>query len=64
MIFIDGYLVVLQNHIPALPGLRGFTCPEDALRVADLMIEKIRKNEMPPSITPEEMQKLNVYELN
>lgn len=60
MIFINGDLVVEQSSIPGLPGNKGFERPEDAGKVADLVMDKILKNEMPPSVTADEMKKLGI----
>ena len=59
-VFADGRLMIHQTSAPALPGSEGFKTKEDATKVALLVIDKIRKGEMPPTITIEEMQKLKV----
>lgn len=59
-ILADGRLMIHQPSAPGLPGNEGFKTKKDAEKVAGLVIEKIRKGEMPPSITREEMQKLDV----
>ena len=60
MIFINGDLVVEQTSMPGLPGNKGFERPEDAVKVAALVMDKIRKNEMPPSVTADEMKSLGI----
>ena len=60
MIFINGDLVVEQTSMPGLPGKKGFERPEDAAKVAALVIHKIRKNEMPPSVTADEIKNLGI----
>jgi hypothetical protein len=59
-VFADGRLTIHQSSVPALPGNEGFKTKEDATKVALLVIDKIRKGEMPPTITIDEMKKLNV----
>ena len=59
-VFADGRLMIHQTSAPALPGDEGFKTKEDAAKVALLVIEKIRKGEMPPTISIDEMKKLNV----
>jgi hypothetical protein len=59
-VFADGRLMIHQNSVPALPGNEGFRTKEDATKVALLVIEKIRKGEMPPTISIDEMKKLKV----
>ena len=59
-VFADGRLMIHQTSAPGLPGNEGFKTKEDAGKLALLVIDKIRKAEMPPTITIEEMKKLNL----
>jgi len=59
-VFADGRLMIHQTSAPALPGSEGFKAKEDAIKVALLVIDKIRRGEMPPTISIDEMKKLNV----
>ena len=59
-VFSDGRLMIHQTSAPALPGNEGFKTKENATKVALLVIEKIKKGEMPPAISIEEMKQLNV----
>ena len=59
-VFADGSLMIHQTSAPALPGNEGFKTKEDATKVALLVIDKIKKGEMPPTISIDEMKKLNV----
>ena len=59
-VFADGRLMIHQASVPALPGNEGFRTKEDATKVALLVIEKIRKGEMPPTISIDEMKTLSV----
>lgn len=59
-IFVDGKLLVHQPHIPAVPGNKGFATKEKAKIVADFVVKKIRSNEMPPTITVDNLNKLGV----
>ena len=56
----DGRLLIHQKSIPAMPGNEGFKTKADASKVAQLVIGKIKKGEMPPTVTIEEMKKLKV----
>lgn len=56
-IYIDGIFTIHQLTRPALESNRGFATKENAEKVAILVIEKIKDNQMPPSVTVEEMQK-------
>ncbi len=62
-IYIDGQIVIEQTTIPAIPGKNGFVTKEDAQKVADLAIAKIRKGNMPPTITVEELKELKIQGL-
>ena len=61
-VFADGRLMIHQTSAPALPGNQGFKTKEDATKVALLVIEKIRKGAMSPTISIDEMKKLNVIQ--
>ena len=58
-VFADGRLMIHQTSVPALPGNEGFKTKDDATKVALLVIEKLRKGEMPPTISIDEMKQLN-----
>jgi len=53
-------LFIHQTSIPGLPGNEGFKIKSDAEKVAKLVIEKLEKGEMPPSVTQEELKKMKV----
>jgi hypothetical protein len=59
-VLADGKLLIHQPSKPGLPGNEGFKTKAAAEKVAKLIISKIKKGEMPPSVTPEELKKLNV----
>ncbi|MBK9732707.1 MAG: DUF4907 domain-containing protein [Chitinophagaceae bacterium] len=59
-IYKDEKLMIHQSSIPALPGNKGFNTKEMAASVAHLVIEKINKGEMPPTVSPEELKTLGV----
>ena len=58
-IYINQKLAIHQPNIPGRPGKAGFKTKEAAQKVAELVIEKLKKGEMPPTITEEELKKLN-----
>ncbi len=58
-IYSGGKLLIHQPTIPGLPGNSGFTNKKNAEDVAKLVIKKIKKGEMPPSVSVEELKKLN-----
>lgn len=57
---LDKKLVIHQPSIPGLPGNEGFKTKTDAGKVAKLVIGKIKKGEMPPGVTIDELKKLKV----
>ncbi len=59
-IYKDGKLIIHQTSVPALPGNKGFKTQALAAAVAEAVIEKINKGEMPPTITTEELEKMGV----
>lgn len=59
-ILIEGSPVIIQPNKPGLPGNEGFKTQEQAEKVAKLVISKIRKGEMPPTVTIEELKRLEV----
>ncbi len=58
-IFSDGKLLIHQPSVPGIAGNKGFKDKASAEKVADLVVKKIKKGEMPPTVTIEEMKKLN-----
>jgi hypothetical protein len=59
-ILLHGRLLVHQPNIPALPGNEGFTTKERARKVAEFVVKKIRKNEMPPTVTIDNLNNMGV----
>ena len=59
-IYLYDAVLIHQPSRPGLSGNTGFATEEDAMKVAELVIKKIRNNEMPPTITIEELQELEV----
>jgi hypothetical protein len=53
-----------QTNIPGMPGNNGFKTKSDAKKIARLVIDKLKNGEMPPSVTIDEMKKLNVLLTN
>ncbi|GAA4323234.1 DUF4907 domain-containing protein [Flaviaesturariibacter amylovorans] len=57
-IYADGRMVIHQPSVPGLPGTTGFRNKESAEKVALLVMDKLRKGGMPPTIAIAEMKKL------
>ena len=53
-------LFIRQSVKPAMQGNTGFKSKKDASDVAEYVISKMYKGEVPPSISLEEMKKLNI----
>lgn len=51
---------IRQPHKPGLPGVRGFDTKEQAQKVADFVVNKIKTKGFPPTVTPEELATLGV----
>jgi hypothetical protein len=59
-ILIYGRPLVHQPTIPGFPGTEGFTTKERAQTVAEFVAKKIRNNEMPPTVTIEDLNNMGV----
>jgi hypothetical protein len=59
-ILLYGRPLVHQPNIPGLPGNEGFTTQEKAQTVAEFAVKKIRNNEMPPTLTIEDLNTMGV----
>jgi hypothetical protein len=59
-ILLYGRPLVRQPNIPGLPGNEGFSTKARAQTAADFVVKKIRNNEMPPTLTIEDLNNLGV----
>jgi hypothetical protein len=59
-ILLYGRPLVHQPTIPGLPGNEGFTTKRKAQTVAEFVVKKIQNNEMPPTVTIENLNNLGV----
>jgi hypothetical protein len=59
-IYVYGRPFVHQPNIPGLPGNEGFTTEERAQIVAEFVVKKIRNNHMPPTVTIEDLNTMDV----
>jgi len=57
-IYSDGKLFIHQPSIPGVAGNEGFKIKAGAEKVAQLVVGKINKGEMPPTVSIDEMKKL------
>lgn len=56
----EAKVMVHQPNIPAVSGNSGFISQEEAGKVAALMVEKIEKKIMPPSVSVQELDSLGI----
>ncbi len=59
-IYMNRKIIIKQSSVPGLNGREGFKTKESAEKIAKLVIDKINNGIMPPSITIDELKKLNV----
>lgn len=57
-------IFINQPHIPAVPGRLGFQNEREAGSVGNLVVHKLESGEMPPSVTREELDSLNISYTN
>lgn len=60
-ILADNKLLIHQPSIPGATGNNGFKTSASAEKVAQLVISKIKKGEMPPTVTNDDLKKLNAH---
>lgn len=59
-ILSDGHLFIHQSNLPGQQGTDGCRTREQAETLAKLVIRKVKAGEMPPSVTAEELNELNI----
>ena len=57
---IQNKVIIRQQSIPGAPGIKGFDKKEDAEKVAALVIIKLQRGIMPPTIEKKELDSLKV----
>jgi hypothetical protein len=61
-VFVDGKKLIHQPNIPGIAGTAGFKKEEHSRRVAELVVKKLERNEVPPAITRDELRQLKVID--
>jgi hypothetical protein len=61
-VYADGKMLIHQPGIPGQQGVKGFRTKADSEKVARLVVEKIKKKEMPPTVSEEELRRLKVID--
>ncbi len=59
-IIVDGRVYVHQPNIPARAGNNGFISEEQAEKVAQLVLKKIKMNILPPTVSVDELDSLEI----
>ena len=59
-IFDNNKKMIHQPSMPGMPGNKGFRKKTDAAQVARLVINKINHNQMPPTVSKQELDSLKV----
>lgn len=56
----DGKLMIDQKNIPAIQGNRGFSTKQNAEIMGNFILEKVKNEGFPPTVSIEEMDSLGV----
>jgi hypothetical protein len=56
----DGKPMIHQPHIPAVSGTKGFASRAEAEAAGRLMLDKISKGVMPPTVSVEELDSMGI----
>ena len=59
-IYINDKRYIHQLTIPGIPGNNGFRNKPDAEKTAKLVVDKMKRGEMPPTVTVTELQHLHI----
>jgi hypothetical protein len=59
-ILADGKLLVRQTNVPGQPGNSGCATKADAEKLATLVADKVKRGEMPPTVTKAELLQLSI----
>jgi hypothetical protein len=61
-IYSEGKMMIHQPSKPGMAGNRGFKTEEEAIRMANFVINKIKNGEMPPTVTEADMRQLKLLQ--
>ena len=56
----DGAMVIKQEHIPAVQGIRAFSSQEQAQKAAEIFKAKLEQGIFPPTMSMAELQSIGV----
>jgi hypothetical protein len=57
-VLINNKILIHQTNIPGAPGNEGFKKRTQAVKAAQLVVEKLKQGMMPPTLTPDEVNKI------
>lgn len=60
-IVVNGKIMIHQSNIPAVSGNRGFLSESDATNAGELVKHKLLNNEMPPTISIDDLKALGIH---
>lgn len=60
-VLVNGKIFVHQPSIPSIPGNQTFASKEKAQLVANLVMLKLQNNIMPPSVSKNELDSLQIF---
>jgi len=58
-IYADGKMIFSQTQIKGVEGSRGFTSKDQTLKIADIVIQKLKQGKQPSVVTLQEAQSIN-----
>ncbi len=64
VIWVDGKRYINLYTIPHVDGYKHFPDQKKAQQAADMVVAKMRKNIIPPSLSKEEVKEMGLYEGN
>ena len=59
-VYVGKKVFITQRNIPAITGNKQFVSEEQAKKVADLVIIKLKKKQSPPSVSTKELDSLGI----
>lgn len=59
-LFEGQQLLIHQEHIPSVPGVKGFSSKEKAEIAANFILKEVEKGVFPPTVTPQILDSLGV----
>ena len=61
-VYVGNDIYINQPFIPGVPGRRYFVTEDDAKKVAELVVKKIMRHHLPPTVSGNELRQLHIIE--